>query len=92
MFEKNWCYTKYKKKKKNGKYNKIFKQSNKITLSCFWKRNHGLKICGQCVIMRIPKQINKITRRLTVLSKRNYWSLDFSKRNIRRITRSKVMK
>ncbi|KAL4590207.1 hypothetical protein LXL04_003133 [Taraxacum kok-saghyz] len=30
--------------------------------------------------MRIPKQINKITR-LTVLSKRNYWSLDFSKRN-----------
>ncbi|KAL4573122.1 hypothetical protein LXL04_019917 [Taraxacum kok-saghyz] len=30
--------------------------------------------------MRIAKQINKITR-LTVLSKRNYWSLDFSKRN-----------
>ncbi|KAL4561413.1 hypothetical protein LXL04_033579 [Taraxacum kok-saghyz] len=38
--------------------------------------------------MRIPKQINKITRRLTVISKKNYWSLDFSKRNIRRITRS----
>ncbi|KAL4562275.1 hypothetical protein LXL04_034474 [Taraxacum kok-saghyz] len=30
--------------------------------------------------MRIPKQINKITR-LTVLSKRNYWSLGFPKRN-----------
>ncbi|KAL4584233.1 hypothetical protein LXL04_008826 [Taraxacum kok-saghyz] len=30
--------------------------------------------------MRIPKQINKITR-LTVISKKNYRSLGFSKRN-----------
>ncbi|KAL4590847.1 hypothetical protein LXL04_003790 [Taraxacum kok-saghyz] len=30
--------------------------------------------------MRIPKQINKITR-LTVISKRNYWSLGFPKQN-----------
>ncbi|KAL4557092.1 hypothetical protein LXL04_035262 [Taraxacum kok-saghyz] len=30
--------------------------------------------------MRIPKQINEITR-LTVLSKKNYWSLGFPKRN-----------
>ncbi|KAL4562352.1 hypothetical protein LXL04_034554 [Taraxacum kok-saghyz] len=33
------------------------------------QRNHYPKICGQCNIIRIPKQINKMTR-LTVLSKK----------------------
>ncbi|KAL4573973.1 hypothetical protein LXL04_020795 [Taraxacum kok-saghyz] len=46
----------------------------------FRKRNHSPKKCGQCDIMRISKQINKITQ-LTVHSKRNYWSLGFPKRN-----------
>ncbi|KAL4562093.1 hypothetical protein LXL04_034285 [Taraxacum kok-saghyz] len=36
--------------------------------------------CGQCDIMRIPKQINKITR-LAVISKIYYWSPGFPKRN-----------
>ncbi|KAL4584302.1 hypothetical protein LXL04_008898 [Taraxacum kok-saghyz] len=47
---------------------------------CFRKQNGSPKKCGQCDIMRITKQINKITR-LTVPSKRNYWSLGFPKRN-----------
>ncbi|KAL4583459.1 hypothetical protein LXL04_008032 [Taraxacum kok-saghyz] len=38
------------------------------------------KKCGQCDIMRISKQINKITR-LTVISKRYCWSPRFPKRN-----------
>ncbi|KAL4562005.1 hypothetical protein LXL04_034193 [Taraxacum kok-saghyz] len=39
-----------------------------------------IKKCGQCDIMRIPKQINKITR-LADISKRYYWSPGFPKRN-----------
>ncbi|KAL4573032.1 hypothetical protein LXL04_019825 [Taraxacum kok-saghyz] len=35
--------------------------------------------CGQCDIMRIPKQINKITR-LAVISKIYYWSPGFPKK------------
>ncbi|KAL4574044.1 hypothetical protein LXL04_020866 [Taraxacum kok-saghyz] len=76
------CDNRLKFKGHNGLFLGIFVQEQTGAGGIFVQKQHRgiMEKCGQCDIMRIPKQINKITR-LAVISKRYYWSPGFPKRN-----------